>query len=146
MSEIRLRKLEAGDYNRGYLKCLENLTEVGNISEDNFKKRLNMMLAKGDYSIIVAVMDDQIIGSGTAFFEYKFIHRLAIKAHIEDIVVSKEHQGKGIGKKIVNELVSIAKDSGCYKVALVTAPQTVPFYEKCGFTEKERELVMYLEK
>lgn len=93
--------------------------------------------------MIVAVIDDLVVGAGTLFIEYKFIRELALKGHIEDIVVSKEHQGKGLGKMIVAELVEESKRRGCYKVALCTAPDKVGFYQKCGFTEKERELVIY---
>ncbi|KCZ78799.1 hypothetical protein H311_00165, partial [Anncaliia algerae PRA109] len=88
-------------------------------------------------------IDGKVVGSGTLFIEYKFIHSLAKKAHIEDIVVDKEYQGHGIGKMIVKRLVQLAEEKGCYKTALCTAQDKIPFYKKCGFEPKETEMVIY---
>lgn len=144
-SEIKLRELNKEDYN-SFIKVLSNLTKVGDISEREFIERLNLIKEKKDYIILVAEKDNKVVGSGTLFIEYKFIHSLALKAHIEDIVVDKEYQGHGIGKQIVKKLIEIAKEKKCYKIGLCTAKETVPFYEKCGFEEKEREMVIYLNK
>lgn len=35
---------------------------------------------------------------------------------------------------------------GCYKIILDCSVKNVPFYQKCGFTEKEREMVLYYEE
>ncbi|RVD93436.1 glucosamine 6-phosphate N-acetyltransferase [Tubulinosema ratisbonensis] len=144
-TETKLRELKKEDY-KEFINVLNSLTKVGDISEKDFCERLNLLKKKEDYIVIVAEKDNKVVGSGTLFIEYKFIHSLALKAHIEDIVVDKEYQGHGIGKQIVKRLIEIAKEKKCYKIGLCTAKETVPFYEKCGFEEKEREMVIYLNK
>jgi glucosamine-phosphate N-acetyltransferase len=54
-------------------------------------------------------------------------------AHIEDVVVSKEYQGKGIGEMLIQSLLDLAKDSDCYKTILDCSDEVKPFYEKIGF-------------
>lgn len=34
---------------------------------------------------------------------------------------------------------------GCYKIILDCSQKNIPFYEKCGFSHKEYEMVLYLD-
>lgn len=52
-------------------------------------------------------------------------------AYFCDIVVHPEFQGKGIGKSIVKELLSLSK--GHRKIILYANPGKEAFYEKLGF-------------
>ena len=52
-------------------------------------------------------------------------------AYFCDIVVHPEFQGKGIGKSIVNNLLSLSK--GHKKIILYANPGKEAFYEKLGF-------------
>jgi glucosamine-phosphate N-acetyltransferase len=40
----------------------------------------------------------------------------------------------------------VGKTVGCYKVILDCSEKNVPFYEKCGFTVKEKQMVVYFEE
>lgn len=133
---MQIRKLEATDYNKGYLDLLKDLTVVGDISESDFLVRYEI-LSRPPYHIYVIESDDCIIvASGTLFIENKVIHNLGQVGHIEDIVVSKSCQGQNLGKKMIDKLLSVAKEEKCYKVILDCSPTVKGFYEKCGFTEK----------
>lgn len=44
------------------------------------------------------------------------LFELGIQGHIEDIAISKQHQGKRLGSSLLNALSHIAKEVGCYKV------------------------------
>jgi ribosomal protein S18 acetylase RimI-like enzyme len=52
------------------------------------------------------------------------------------LAVSKNQQGKGVGKALIFEWEKMAKDQGCHKMELAAYPLVASFYEKCGF-EKE---------
>jgi len=86
-----------------------------------------------DHIVAVAIIEGKIVGSITLLIETKFIHNGGKVGHIEDVVVDKEYQGKGIGGKIVMYLLRYAKDQGCYKTILDCADDVKPFYEKLGF-------------
>jgi glucosamine-phosphate N-acetyltransferase len=66
------------------------------------------------------------------------IHNLASVAHIEEIAIRKEHQGKKLGLKMIQALVSVAKNVGCYKSILACSEENEPFYVKCGFEKRGR--------
>lgn len=76
-------------------------------------------------------IDDKIVGYGAIVYETKI--RGGKMGHIEDIVVSQDQRGKGIGKKIIAFLCAAGKENGCYKISLSCKANNIEFYEKCGF-------------
>ncbi|WUR02309.1 glucose-6-phosphate acetlytransferase 1 (GNPNAT1) [Vairimorpha necatrix] len=139
-----LRELKLEDYDAGYITCINELTTPVEIDKETFTQRLDLLKNKKDYHVVVAQdSTGRILGSGTIFLEYKFIRGCSVKGHIEDIVVLKEKRGLGIGKRIIEHLLDYGKRKECYKIALVCEEKNKKFYEKCGFKEKEREMVIY---
>lgn len=71
-----VRPLQEGDYDRGFLQLLSQLTGVGEISRSQFLSQFHRMKTGGDY--FVTVIEDartrSIIGSATLVIEHKFIH------------------------------------------------------------------------
>ena len=56
---------------------------------------------------------------------------------IVDVLVDKSYQGKGIGKKIINEIIDeidsrTKKGQTCF-INLISMEGKEDFYEKCGF-------------
>jgi len=138
---MEFRKLKASDYYKGYLSLLEQLTVVdkNKITYDMFEKIINKM----NSSIYVIESKGQIVTSGTLVIEDKIIHGISKVGHIEDIIVDKNYRGHGLGKKIVDKLVEISKENGCYKTILNCSNDMVAFYEKNGFKQKNVEMSYY---
>ena len=62
------------------------------------------------------------------------------KAWIEDVVVDKSKQGKGVGKALVERAIEYAEQLNISKVDLTTAPFRVAaniLYQKIGFIKRE---------
>ncbi|TKC06615.1 GNAT family N-acetyltransferase [Pedobacter polaris] len=56
--------------------------------------------------------------------------------YIDTVAVDPRHQGKGIGKNLILEIINYAKDLGFKKVGLlVSNPDAKRLYEKIGFTK-----------
>lgn len=43
--------------------------------------------------------------------------------------------------RVIAALMAHAQSQGCYKAILDCSDSNVPFYEKCGFTQKEVQMV-----
>ena len=54
-----------------------------------------------------------------------------------DVVVDSRCRGRGIGKRIIKELVFTCRKAGISWIALVAEPGTRSFYEPLGFTVME---------
>lgn len=140
MNSITIRKLQKEDLWNGFLHTLDSLREASTIDVKTAEKIFNKINSNSDHIIAVAEMEGKIVGSTTLLIETKFIHNGGKVGHIEDVVVDKEHQKKGIGEKIVIYLLGIAKEQGCYKTILDCADEVKPFYEKLGFKHNANAL------
>ena len=140
MSEIIIRELKEVDLWNGFLKSLDSLKQASSIEKSKAKEIFEKIDANPDHIIAVAEFDGKIVGATTLLIESKFIHDGGMVGHIEDVVVNKEHQGQKIGEKIMNYLIEIAKNRGCYKTILDCTDDVKPFYEKLGFKQVANEL------
>lgn len=64
----------------------------------------------------------------------------AKKGIIEDLVVDKNYQGKGIGKRLINEAVALARNAGVTRLDLTSNPKRVQannLYRNSGFKMRE---------
>lgn len=114
---LKVRPLQDGDFNRGFLQILSQLTTVGEVSQSMFLSefviiinkfvfilkyldRFAQMRAAGDYYITVIedTRSNKIIGSATLVIESKFIHGCGIRGRLEDVVVDDTYRGKQLGK------------------------------------------------
>ncbi|KAI0107289.1 acyl-CoA N-acyltransferase [Hypoxylon sp. NC0597] len=142
-----IRPLERGDYSKGFFDCLSVLTWIGDVSEADFIERYDEMAeAKGTYYFTVIEHENRIVGTGALIVEKKFIHQRGRCGHIEEISVTKEHQGKGLGLKMIQALDSLAVNLGCYKNILNCGPRNEPFYVKCGYGNSGIEMSHYFEE
>ncbi|KAD6455012.1 hypothetical protein E3N88_09718 [Mikania micrantha] len=141
-----VRKLEITDNNKGFMELLQQLTVCDSISNDEFKKRFEELKLYGDDHVICVIEDvtsSKIVATGSVFIEKKFIRSCGKVGHIEDVVVDSSARGMQLGKKVVGFLADHARLRGCYKVILDCSPDNKAFYEKCGFKEKEIQMVKY---
>ncbi|MGB1252516.1 MAG: GNAT family N-acetyltransferase [Candidatus Promineifilaceae bacterium] len=80
---------------------------------------------------VVALLDDDIVGIGS------LLQYTAILVEVRSLAVLDSAQGFGFGRKIVNELVEMARGRNVPTVFALT--RAVPFFIKCGFTVTEKE-------
>jgi glucosamine-phosphate N-acetyltransferase len=140
MRDVIIRELKEADLWNGFLKSLDSLKQASNIEKSKAKEIFEKINTNPDHIIAVAELDGKIVGATTLFIESKFIHDGGLVGHIEDVVVNKEYQGQKIGEKIMNYLIEIAKNRGCYKTILDCTDDVKPFYEKLGFKQVANEL------
>ncbi|WP_341321278.1 GNAT family N-acetyltransferase [Solibacillus sp. FSL H8-0523] len=97
-------------------------------SEKNILKYLN----KSD--VYVALENEVIIGV------YLLKEIGPSKVELMNIAVAESHQGKGLGKALVQHAIEAAKNSGMQSIELGTGNssiQQLALYQKCGFRMKE---------
>lgn len=141
-SNLIFRKIQKTDCNESYFNLLNQLNHtIDCIPKDKLENFISSL--NDDHQIIVIEDENKIIATGTLLIETKILHNMGKVAHIEDIVVDRNNRGLGLGLKIINYLVDIAKEKECYKVILNCSEENVPFYEKCGFQRKSNQMSLY---
>ncbi|KAG8222129.1 hypothetical protein J437_LFUL002126 [Ladona fulva] len=137
---MRVRPLKASDYDRGFVRLLGQLTDIGEISRDAFFRRFAEM-KKCPNTYFVTVIEDtvtsnyasSIIGAATLVIEQKFIHGCAMRGRLEDVVVNDTYRGRQLGKLIVATIIMLAREFSCYKISLDCKDRLIPFYQSLGF-------------
>lgn len=73
----------------------------------------------------------------------RVIGDMGLNYYIKDVVVRPEYQKKGIGRTLINEILSFAGENGVSGtdifVELCAVPDKIPFYEKLGFKSNEAQ-------
>lgn len=90
-----------------------------------------------DYFLWVAELDGEVVGTAMAHLQHKLSHHCGTALHLEDVVVDKDHRGKGIGELLVNKAIETAKQYECYKILLTCFQKTTAYYEKFGFVQHD---------
>lgn len=92
-----------------------------------------------NYHLYVAC-DDAHPANTVGTFALLVMHNLAHcgtpSAIVEDVVVSPQHQGQGIGRQMMAHARELARQAGCYKLVLSSnrkRERAHAFYESLGF-------------
>ena len=140
MNDLTIRKLQREDLTNGFLQTLDSLRQTSNTDKKIIEKTFEKINSNQDQLTIVALLDGKVVGATTLLIETKFIHNGGKVGHIEDVVVNKKYQKKGIGEKMIKYLLKYAKEQGCYKTILDCVDDVKPFYEKLGFKHNANAL------
>lgn len=99
--------------------------------------------------VVTARDDGRAVGMGRVLFDYGYT------AYIGDIIIRPDYQRKGIGKRIVEQLIQTvldAADAGDYLMFILGAAKgKEAFYKQFGFVERPNDSVgagmtLYLRK
>ena len=101
---------------------------------------LNNMIGNKSSTLVVAKDGDRIIGTAVLSVAERIGRRVG---HVDDVIVSEEYRGQGLGEKIMRKVVTIARTKKLTSLKLTSRPSRVAahrLYEKLGFEKKETEV------
>ena len=133
MLEIEIREIEEDDLEKGFLETLDFLRNASGLDKNKAREILKKIKQNPNHIIHVAIDDKKVVGTTTLFIEQKLIHDGGLVGHIEDVVVRKDYEGKGVGIRLVTSMLERAKEKNCYKTILDCKDDVKKFYERIGF-------------
>ncbi|NWK84284.1 GNAT family N-acetyltransferase [Staphylococcus sp. GSSP0090] len=86
--------------------------------------------------VVIAKSEGKVIGFARAMSDGVF------NATIYDVLVDVAYQSKGIGYRIVNEMVAYLGSLSC--IQLIANTETEPFYEQLGFRKLKTGMAIYM--
>ena len=139
MNSYIIRKLNVSDYEK-YLNLINQFRSTIFTLEE-YKN----ILSKIENNSTIWVIDDnnELIGTTTIIYEYKFIRNIVKLAHIEDVCIDKNYRNKGIGKLLINFVLNEANKENCYKIILDCDENLENFYKKSGLEKKGIQMAKY---
>lgn len=116
----------------------EDLADVLKLAKQLTKNLINFdidsVLDDSGCNCLVLEDDTKIIGFGAlVVFRAPF---KGLVGNIEDIVVDDDYRGQGLGRKLMQELIGLAKSKHLVHLDLTSNPSRVParkLYESLGF-------------
>jgi glucosamine-phosphate N-acetyltransferase len=146
MSTI-IREIAQTDYHKGYLSLVNQLYKLPelNVTYEQFGELLAIIKTQCSYIYVIEDPSiNQIIATGKIFIEQK--SHGSKMGNIQDVVTDSNYRKSGNGKTIINQLIEIGKQKGCYKIVLNCSLENIEFYQKCGFKQKGVEMCIYYNK
>ncbi|MCX8182213.1 MAG: ribosomal protein S18-alanine N-acetyltransferase [Candidatus Methanomethyliaceae archaeon] len=118
---------------------LKDLNEIYAIEKESFPDPYPKPLLKAFFYhpgiYIVAVIGGEIVGYAIGIIRFRSL------GHIISIAVRKESRGRGIGKKLLKELIKRLSAMGAKKIRIEVRESNeiaINLYKKFGFVTKEK--------
>lgn len=99
------------------------------------------VLEDKDHHILVGLEDEKIICSVVLIVIPNLTHEQRPYALIENVITHKAYRHKGYATRLLETAKKKAKDSGCYKIMLLTGSKlesTLKFYEHAGYNKEDK--------
>jgi ribosomal protein S18 acetylase RimI-like enzyme len=98
--------------------------------------KLAEAVIQGSHCFVIATRQGRIVGMG------RTISDRASDAYIQDLTVHPEYRGRGIGTRMVQELVGRLLSDGLGWIGLVAEAGTWDFYRRIGFADMPGSILM----
>jgi glucosamine-phosphate N-acetyltransferase len=115
----------------GLLETLKEVWTINDITEESLNNWV-----QNDNHMVVAVLNDEIVGTATLHIQKKLIRNGGVAGLIEDVAVRENLRGQNIGQLLIQKILEKARNLNCYKVILSCFPERVGFYERNGFFQE----------
>lgn len=131
---IEIKRIERND-----LKELSLLFEELSGKKTDFEimvKNFEWISKNEDYIVLGAKYNGKLVGSLMGIICHDLVGECKPFMVIENVIVSSNLRGQGIGKKLMTEIERIGKEKNCYYTMFVSGAQRKEahkFYESLGY-------------
>jgi ribosomal protein S18 acetylase RimI-like enzyme len=130
---LKIRKIKYSD-----------IDQVRILLTNSFSPRYNKPFLRKGFSdskniTLVAETEGSVVAVASLYVIEKLTRKMGL---IEDVAVDPKLRGKGIGKKLIKNLIKYSVKENCDKVSLSSSEKNVPFYEKIGFQVNELQMIL----
>ena len=128
---MRIRTARAADAEQIYEVHDSNGESDEWVDVSECREQIKRMIGLG-FPPIVAEFDGKIVGELKAWWG-EDIPTLGRSLDVSTLYVHRDYQGRGIGRALVRQAVTLSRHNGCTCVTVWPDPDAVTFYEKQGF-------------
>lgn len=119
---MKIREIIIADYDNLIIFWKENYF----VNELDDPIPFKNFLSKNPHLSFLAEENGKIVGTALGSFDGR-------RGYVQKLVIDKGSRGKGIGKKLLDLMVSKLKKAGALYIPISCEAEMLPFYEKSGF-------------
>ena len=111
-----------------------------------FKNKIKDYFSDPQKTILVAKQDSKIVGLVSVIL-LRRLNRAKLEMYIPELIVTKELRNYGIGKKLIQYCIDLAKKKDCYRIRLESGNQrkdSHKFYKSIGFEQSALSFTKYI--
>ena len=116
---------------------------------DTFRNLAKKYISDSDKTILIAIRNEiEIVGSVSIMFLPR-LNQTSLEMYIPELIVLQKYQKKGIGKKLIDSCIDLAKEKKCHRIRLESGNQrkeSHKFYLSLGFEQSSLSFSMNLEE
>jgi len=137
--ELTIRKSVENDI-PSILNLLYDLERPRPLDEDEikiFKNKIRDYFSDADKSILVAEQEKEIAGIVSIVYLQR-LNRAKLEMYIPELIIAEKLRYSGIGKKLMQYCIDLAKQNNCYRIRLESGNQrkeSHEFYKSIGFEQ-----------
>lgn len=134
---IRIRQCQAEDFG-DVVRLLCQLWPDKPLDAVSLEAVFSRALASESQVYLCAADEHGVIGFGSLTLKNN-LWQQGYLGHVDELVVDSEQRGRGVGTKLLDQLIIVAQQRGCRRVELDSGfqrKQAHQFYEKHGFENR----------
>lgn len=134
---IEVRRSCSGDFEQ-IVSLLRQLWTDKKVDPNFLLPIFKKALVSDSKIYLVATNVNQVIGFGSLTLKDDLWPEGQV-AYLDELVIDDRHRNKGIGAQLLERLIFIAKQKGCYRIELTSAfyrKESHRFYERHGFASR----------
>ena len=108
----------------------------------------NLLIKRADSHLLVAKINAIVVGLINFSLQQTAIAP-GMSGLIDELIVSKDYRGQGIGQKLVSAAINKCRQLGCCELGVTTGEVNTKareFYKRCGFEEGSVFLEMHFDR
>lgn len=143
---MKIRNAQAKDVEKVKI-LIEELEEIQMERAEFESIFLEYLERKNAFVWVVENEDLEVIGFVSCFGQ-RLIHHLNWVYEIQELIVTKSYQNKGIGKILIENLVAEMKKKQVFSLEVTTNKKRIAtheFYKAAGFINSHEKFTMYFE-
>ena len=117
--------------------------------EEELKRFFEHQISSNQYVQWLVEQDHNVIATGAiqfSSFPPSYFNPTGIRGYISNMYTHSESRNKGIGKQVVNQLLTEAKRRKVHHIFLISSEIGKPLYQKMGFKENDIYMEYFLSK
>ncbi len=138
--KIEIRPIEEKDYEQ-IIVLFKEFALFEKLPEKMTNSVEQIKIDRELFNCFVAVIDEKVVGYATYFFAY--YSWIGKSMYLDDLYVSLEYRKRGIGKKLLDSVIDLAKNMECKKMRWQVSnwnKNAQKFYEYIGAEIDDVEL------